>query len=181
MSDDNPYAPPMTDLTGFEDISGDALLADRGTRFVAAFIDGIIGVCYALPIVFVLGDWKYIAARQNIPFYLTAAGAVLGFIAFVLIHGYILKRYGQTIGKKLMGIRIADLDGNVPDYAKVLFLRYLPISVVSLIPGLGQFLPLIDVLFIFRADRRCIHDLLAGTKVVKVTKARTAIDTSELL
>jgi len=29
-------------------------------------------------------------------------------------------------------------------------------------------LPLLDVLFIFRDDRRCLHDLLAGTKVVMV-------------
>ena len=30
----------------------------------------------------------------------------------------------------------------------------------------GQTLGLIDVLFIFRSDRRCVHDLIAGTKVV---------------
>jgi uncharacterized RDD family membrane protein YckC len=42
---------------------------------------------------------------------------------------------------------------------------------VALIPVIGGFLPLVDVLFIFRHDRRCIHDLLAGTNVVKVRKA----------
>jgi uncharacterized RDD family membrane protein YckC len=32
-------------------------------------------------------------------------------------------------------------------------------------------LPLLDALFIFRQDRRCIHDLIAGTKVVQLAGA----------
>ena len=67
-------------------------------------------------------------------------------------------------------IRIADLDANLPDFGKVILLRYLPISLAALIPMVGQFFPLADVLFLFRHDRRCIHERLAGTKVVKVRK-----------
>jgi uncharacterized RDD family membrane protein YckC len=33
--------------------------------------------------------------------------------------------------------------------------------------GSGAILYLIDVLFIFRDNRRCLHDLLAGTKVIQ--------------
>jgi uncharacterized RDD family membrane protein YckC len=33
--------------------------------------------------------------------------------------------------------------------------------------GFIPFYSLVDVLFIFRDDRRCIHDLIAGTKVVE--------------
>ena len=49
-----------------------------------------------------------------------------------------------------------------------MLLRYLPTSAVSLIPYAGSFVALLDVLFIFRRDQRCIHDHLAGTVVVKI-------------
>lgn len=37
---------------------------------------------------------------------------------------------------------------------------------LSLIPAIGQLFAVIDTLCIFWEDRRCIHDLIAGTKVV---------------
>jgi uncharacterized RDD family membrane protein YckC len=37
-----------------------------------------------------------------------------------------------------------------------------------MIPIFGLFFVLADTLMIFRADRRCLHDLMAGTRVVKV-------------
>jgi hypothetical protein len=49
----------------------------------------------------------------------------------------------------------------------LLLKRYLPVQVVGSIPVLGMFASLVDVLFIFRDDRRCVHDLIAGTQVTK--------------
>jgi uncharacterized RDD family membrane protein YckC len=31
----------------------------------------------------------------------------------------------------------------------------------------GNFVGILDALFIFRSDRRCIHDLIAATRVVR--------------
>jgi hypothetical protein len=42
---------------------------------------------------------------------------------------------------------------------------------VSLIPTLGGLLTLVDALFIFGGSRRCVHDLIAGTKVIRVKQA----------
>jgi hypothetical protein len=39
--------------------------------------------------------------------------------------------------------------------------------VLRLVPILGAIFWITDSLFIFRADRRCLHDLMAGTKVVR--------------
>jgi uncharacterized RDD family membrane protein YckC len=166
MSTDDPYAPPKAALSDLEEWTRSEELAGRFTRFAAAFVDSILGMLFAFPMIYVLGTWDYVSRGQNPPVMLTVAGTALGFAWFILIHGYFLKTNGQTIGKKLTGIRIANLDGRVPDLTTLLLLRYLPISLVTLIPMIGVYLPLIDVLFIFRSDRRCIHDLIAGTKVV---------------
>ena len=114
-----------------------------------------------------LGHVDYVRRGQAVPLGLTLLSTALGFVFFIAVHGYWLKKNGQTIGKKILGIRIADLEGNVPRFGRLVALRYLPISLVTLIPGLGQLLPLVDVLFIFRSDRRCVHDLIAGTKVLR--------------
>ena len=172
MSVDNPYAAPEADLTVIKEAASDGDLADRGTRFVAAFLDSLIGIAYAAPIIYLLGIWDYMIRGENPPIGLSLASAALGFLAFVLIQGYFLMTNGQTVGKKITGIRIADLDGNVPDFGKLISRRYLPISVAASIPLIGPYLSIVDVLFIFRKDRRCVHDLIAGTKVVLNQKRR---------
>jgi uncharacterized RDD family membrane protein YckC len=156
---------------GIDDILPVAGLAGRWTRFVASFVDSFIGMCYGFPILYLLGFWRYLAAGQEPPFALTIALAALSFVCFLVIHGYFLKTKGQTIGKLLTGIRIADLDGNLPEFSKVVLLRYLPVSLVALVPVVGPYLSLVDVVFIFGSERRCIHDMLAGTKVVKMKKS----------
>jgi uncharacterized RDD family membrane protein YckC len=169
MSHDNPYAAPQAEIGAILD-APETPLADRGTRFVAAFLDGLISLAYSLPLMYFMGFFDNAKAMQNASFTTLLGVSALSFVCFVLVHGYTLKQSGQTLGKKMTGIRIADLDDGVPDLGRVIGLRYLPITAVGLIPIAGSFLPLIDVLFIFRSDRRCIHDLIAGTKVVKVTK-----------
>lgn len=166
MSLDNPYAAPEADLTMVKEVGSDGELAARSTRLVAAIVDSLIGAIYAIPITYFLGTWTYVSQGLTPPIGVTIAAAVFGFLAFLLIHGSFLKASGQTIGKKVTGIRIADLDGNVPDLGTIILRRYLPLSVIASIPLLGIYLPILDVLFIFRKDRRCIHDLIAGTKVL---------------
>jgi len=53
------------------------------------------------------------------------------------------------------------------DFGKLVGLRYVPVWLASSIPFIGGFLALIDILFIFREDRRCVHDMIAGTVVVE--------------
>ena len=166
MTQANPYQPPEAKLVD-ESAQTGIVLAERGQRFAAAIVDGLLGLAIGVPIVFALGTIDYVRRGATPPFSLLLAGAVLGFAGFLLLHGYLLNKYGQTIGKRLLGIRIADLDNNLPPFGRIIGLRYLPIQALAMIPVLGSVLPLIDVLFIFREDRRCIHDLIAGTRVVK--------------
>lgn len=89
-------------------------------------------------------------------------------IIFLLLHGYLLATRGQTIGKMLLGVRIVDYNTDqLLSFGKLIGLRVVPVWMVSLIPFAGGCLVLIDTLFIFGNERRCIHDLIAGTKVVQ--------------
>lgn len=163
----NPYQTPEADLSDnneLQDQQGE--LAKRGSRFLAALIDGLIGMIIAIPFWLVSGAWDFVTSGTGLPFTYSLAAGMYGFIAFTLVHFYFLNKNGQTVGKKLLNIRIISINDQLYGGSHLLFKRYLPITLASLIPIAGQFLILIDTLFIFRKDRRCIHDLIAGTKVV---------------
>lgn len=169
MSDTNPYLAPAANLTAAPDAAA-AALASRGQRLGAVLLDTLIDMLLVGPAMLIWGVFDYAKRGQMLPFSQTFTLGVFGFFAFVLLHGYFLKRDGQTIGKKIVGIRIVNLDHAHPGLAKILVLRYLPISLAALIPLVGRYVSLVDVLFIYRPERRCLHDMIAGTKVVRCKK-----------
>jgi uncharacterized RDD family membrane protein YckC len=71
---------------------------------------------------------------------------------------------GKTIGKKLLGIRIASKSSDGPPgfFFGVFMRTWVNSFLASLIPFYG----LVDVLFIFGEEGRCLHDRLAGTIVL---------------
>jgi uncharacterized RDD family membrane protein YckC len=174
MSRDNPYAAPEAELEFIPEMSG-LNLATRGRRLIAALIDWLIGFAFQMSL--------YAAFTFNVrpgvaSFSMLLIGLpILEFLFFLAVHGYLLKKIGQTVGKKLTGIRIVDLDGDVPSFGRLIGLRYLPIFLIMRIPFIGPFSRLLDVLFIFRSDRRCLHDLLAGTRVVTAWPSEDPIET----
>jgi uncharacterized RDD family membrane protein YckC len=68
---------------------------------------------------------------------------------------------GATIGKWLFGLRIVDHRGRSPIGLSRAFLRLAAYSVSSVTLGMGH------LLIVLRPDRRALHDVLAGTWVVK--------------
>ncbi len=166
----------MTDMTQnilIPEVSGSAqpLLATKFDRVLATIIDTFITT---IPIYLILkftGFWGYVQAHAN---HLTMQGlsiAIFGWLWYFLIHGYFLHKSGQSIGKKIVGIQIVHHETNqllpiIPLVVK----RFLSMYAISYIPLIGGILAVVDYLFVFRADRRCLHDLIAGTKVIKVGK-----------
>jgi uncharacterized RDD family membrane protein YckC len=161
----DPYQTPSAVVDDRHEAS-EGRLASRWQRLGGAFIDAIIGFAIGLPTMFMLGIFDYMRKGISPPFQVSLIGAVVGFTAFALIHGYFLKKSGQTIGKKVLGIKIVGIDNIQLSLPTILFKRYLPITAVSLIPILGGLLSLVDILFIFGAKKRCVHDYIAGSKVV---------------
>ncbi|KAF0813261.1 hypothetical protein IGB42_02189 [Andreprevotia sp. IGB-42] len=163
----NPYSPTRVDLEASP--PGVLQLATRGTRLGAAIIDGLISLAFVFPYMWFSGTFEAAMRGQQMSFTSVLAMGGAGFAFFLLVHGYLLYRSGQTIGKKLLNIAIVTLEGNKPDFLPLVAKRYLPIQLASMIPFVGSFPPMIDVLFIFREDRRCVHDLIAGTRVINAS------------
>jgi uncharacterized RDD family membrane protein YckC len=87
-------------------------------------------------------------------------------MAFFVLHGFLLHQYGQTIGKRMLGIAIVTRDNQKPAFLPMIVQRYLSQWLMGMVPAIGLLLRLADILAIFRADKRCIHDHLAKTKVI---------------
>ncbi len=132
-------------------------LAGRGTRLGARLID--LGLYVVLA--FGIGFFQVLFGAGDGPL----SGAFLwgAMIALTLYQWYLLTAYGQTIGKQMLKIKIVKVDtkengGLVPN----VLLREIVNGIISFVP----FYALVDVLFIFSEDQRCIHDRIAGTQVV---------------
>lgn len=90
-------------------------------------------------------------------------------ICFFLLHGFLLYQSGQTIGKRILGLAIVTMDNQKPAFFMLIVQRYVSQWLMGMIPVIGILLRLADILFIFRADKRCIHDHLAKTKVIDLS------------
>lgn len=172
MEEFNPYTAPAAPLSVEPDAS-EVVLADRGTRFVAQLLDGlilaipaaliIVGAALALPMLtrsLPEPGWTFLAVTAVLQYAL-----ILG--VYLAINGWLLSTRGQTVGKKVCGIKIVRRDGSLPTLAESFWRRYALFQAVGQIPLLGPVFNIVDVCFIFRENRRCLHDDIAGTIVVK--------------
>ncbi len=163
----NPYAAPLSQIQPINR-SGSAELASLGQRLAASLLEGLI----AMPGMILVGVGM--ASMDPETAAMTPNGGIMAAVGGIYILVWViynlvrLTTHGQTIGKKLMGIRIASMEGDTnPGFVKAVLLRGLVNGVIGAIPLLGFFYSVTDICFIFREDRRCIHDLIAGTHVVK--------------
>lgn len=125
---------------------------DRAARFKAALVDHGSASLLLIPAVFLpLADGP-------------KSAFILGFLALVGYQSWLITKTGQSIGKKLLGLKIVKhRSGARVGFARAVLLRWWVNGLLSQIPIYF----IIDSLFIFRADQRCVHDHMAGTDVVK--------------
>ena len=163
----NPYAPPQAVVEDVLDPAAGIQLADRGTRLGAALLDGLIfGFMVYLPFVLAFA----FGLSSSSPGQFSSAGGwiglVLGGLGFIIWMFFTVKflgENGQSIGKKACKIKMLRTDGSDVSISRVIIGRNVINGVLGIIPLYG----LIDVLFIFGNARRCVHDYIADTIVVK--------------
>jgi uncharacterized RDD family membrane protein YckC len=83
-------------------------------------------------------------------------------VMFVLIQWVLLATSGQTVGKKLLMIRIVTVDGRLPGIVQSVILRNWVRNLLYIIPLAW----LVDCLFLLGDSKRAGHDWIAGTKVI---------------
>jgi len=94
---------------------------------------------------------------------------VYSLLIFIQVH--FLAKSGQSMGKKLLKIRISQFNNpnETPGFFKIIILRIVINDLVYLIPIIGLiYLALNYGLALFNPHHRCIHDYISGTIVVKV-------------
>jgi uncharacterized RDD family membrane protein YckC len=165
----NPYAPPQAAVRDIVDPSLTSVVADRGTRLGAAILDSFIFMLMVyMPLVAGAAAAGATSQPQS-PEAITRAFGVGGLLALVglVIWGGItivlMKRNGQSIGKKATGIKVVRSDGSPASLSRLIWLRNVVNWIISIIPLYG----FIDALFIFGESRQCLHDKMADTIVVK--------------
>jgi len=164
----NLYAPPRAAVRDVVDPNRTLVLAERGTRLGAELLDIIIfGSMVYLPFL-VLGVAGASAASTSAGETggsMMALGLTLSIVGFVAWFGLTisyLRRNGQSIGKKIVGLKIVRKDGTRASVGRIIFLRNLTIRAISIIP----LFTFVDALFIFSESRQCLHDRLADTIVI---------------
>jgi uncharacterized RDD family membrane protein YckC len=177
----NPYAPPAASLDA--DAAGAAVvesaeLASRWQRLSGALVDGLLGLAAIAPGYFGLSSLEVLGTEgaSTRPFMLFTEtgrwGLVAGALLVVLsvVQWTLLARRGQTLGKMAAGTRVVTVDDSPAGLLRAVVLRVWPVEILSRLP-MVRWLLFVDLLFILEKDRRCLHDRLAGTKVVRVSAA----------
>lgn len=170
MDEQNPYAPPRTEVTEAPPSDPQQVeLADRGIRLLGAIIDGFLLMFVLLPAMWFGGYFKAAIANE-VGFGLLMLWTAISFGIFVLVQGFPLYTWGQTWAKRLLDIRIVDMDGYQPPFWKLILLRYGVPQLLGIVPVVNILFMFANPLFIFGEERRCLHDRIAGTRVINVHK-----------
>ena len=141
-------------------------LAGRGARLAAYLIDwALVGVVAGL-IGYYAGLWERLMQQDTEA---VVWLGVIGMVVYAVINGRLLANRGQTVGKMAAAVRIVDArTREIVPFWKSFGLRVFVIQALASVPAVGAVFSLVDVLFIFGERRRCLHDHLAGTVVIRV-------------
>jgi uncharacterized RDD family membrane protein YckC len=149
-------------------------LADVWMRLLARLIDGlIVGGLVSIVMTIVIVVIFAIMINTGDGATVLAVLVIAELIAFLLVMAaqYVYdvefaKRDGQTLGKRVLKLRVVPLDPDQPLDRTVLAKRWLVSGPGGLVPGLG----ILNVIWCLwdQPYRQCLHDKFAKTVVVKV-------------
>ncbi|UOO86461.1 RDD family protein [Neisseria arctica] len=180
----------------------EVVIASPGSRIAAYLLNLLFSIVAYLPLLFFVlwplmtNDWN---ATENVDINWLSPG-VLGGFAILLIYGvwqlWMMGKHGQSLGKRVMNIRVLKKDGSNPGFIGTVLMREvvynLLLAVVALVfaflivlvlgadmgeaESVGNLISFAAsvacfvMLFNKDKDRRTLQDYVAGTVVVQLPK-----------
>lgn len=140
-------------------------MAPLGARFLAALLDGVF--LYVVAFLFTAAFLLLPASG--------ASGLLLVFLAVIEVGYYWVPTalWGQTLGKRLLGIKVVDAEGEPPGWGQAAMRELVGKFLSGLSLGLGFLVAL------FHPKRRALHDLVGGTWVVAVRRGENPVKAEE--
>ena len=194
------FAPiPKMQIIGLDDDQQsdvDDLLASRWKRLLAHFVDVLILLSIlVIPIFLFKPVFPEPGLSKHQEFLAIMSDDLAGIltliaILYAIVQGTLLVRRGQSIGKLIFGTKIVMLDNTHPAWWRLIILRPLIPYLAWLRPTQQwtdaswalyvelafKLLGAVDAICIFTKERRTLHDLVAGTKVVDKSRFLQAME-----
>lgn len=157
----NPYAPPRQGVRRATATPQRAVSenASPGVRLGAVVLDNLAFFACVMPAAFMSSGTVTTEGDKTL---LMIIGLL--FLSVLLTNLFLMGMFGQTIGKKMLGIRIVSVEtGSKAGFFQIVLLRnFVAQGLLYIVPFFG----LVDICYIFSEDHRCLHDKIAGTKVL---------------
>jgi uncharacterized RDD family membrane protein YckC len=137
--------------------------------------DGVVprrATAYVLDLALICGLWIALSIAFGVAGILTfGALTPLGLVVLALLpiayHTFFLGRDGATPGMRVFDLELRSWTGRTPDYSQAFLTTVLFYASVSLTVWLVLLVPL------FTDRNRTLHDILAGTVMLRRTRLRT--------
>ncbi len=160
--------PPPAPVTAFT--SAGLQLAAWWRRAVAYWIDSLL---FSIPLTFlVLPDMAALTTADELVTYASSSrflGLQIGFSVALLTYQSVLNARGQTLGKRLLQIRVVDAEtGRSIGIGRAFRRQTLQIAAPFFIPIAGQLFVVLDALWpLWDARNQALHDKLGRSVVVR--------------
>lgn len=161
-------------------------LATPGKRILAYLLNCLIGLIAYIPLIWGAmsmygGSMSAIESGTAVP---EPSGFALGLIglgsililAYLVFQAVLMSKTGQSLGKRIMKIKVVNEDGDNPGFVGTVLMREvvpnIALTVIGLIPFLGGIVQIgfwiacLVMLFLVDRDRRTLQDMIAKTYVV---------------
>ncbi|WP_308073643.1 RDD family protein [Neisseria polysaccharea] len=193
MEEKNDYTDAASDNRNGQEI--EVGIAGAGDRILAALLNQLFTFLVLLVpfvglIAFAVKNEGRIVGSEEIVGLLLGMTSfwvgLAGILVYTVVQIYYMSRDGQSLGKKIMRIRVLKTDGRNPGFVGTVLVREIAwsvlVAIIATVIGLAvgengenainllAFLANFVLLFMVKRDRRTLYDMMADTVVVKLPK-----------